>query len=407
MNTNAQDIFDKVKANQLELAYASASRRRSIRTYTYDRRTGRTPPTRSTPVTAPGTSTMNLTTPPFDDIHVRKAVNLVMDKEGLRRVWGGPLRGEIARHVLPDSMVDDLLADYDPYPTEGDAGDSRRPRRDEAVQVRHGRGRHVRRGRVQGGPARQRHATALATWRRSSRTRSAKIGIDGRRATTTRTRSSRPWPTRSRSLGARLGQGLRGRRDLHGPLRLAQHPGGGQLEPLARGAHRRAGEQARGRGHRRGRAQRRRRHRRCNVLRGDERTQCWADLDKKLMEEVVPWVPYLDATPTSVRAPRSPVRVRPVLCRRRPTRTSRSTRRSSRNRKKDRGGPPVSGRPPTRFGSWQAKGRREAVHRPDGSGWVVVTVALVTLLTFVIFFVLPTGRPRRPVRRQASPREPP
>jgi ABC-type transport system substrate-binding protein len=28
----------------------------------------------------------------------------------------------------------------------------------------------------------------------------------------------------------------------------------------------------------------------------DERLQCWADLDKKLMEEVVPWVPYLDAT---------------------------------------------------------------------------------------------------------------
>jgi hypothetical protein len=26
------------------------------------------------------------------------------------------------------------------------------------------------------------------------------------------------------------------------------------------------------------------------------RQTCWADLDKKLMEEVVPWVPYLDAT---------------------------------------------------------------------------------------------------------------
>jgi hypothetical protein len=24
---------------------------------------------------------------------------------------------------------------------------------------------------------------------------------------------------------------------------------------------------------------------------GDERTQCWADLDKYLMEQVVPWVP--------------------------------------------------------------------------------------------------------------------
>jgi hypothetical protein len=26
---------------------------------------------------------------------------------------------------------------------------------------------------------------------------------------------------------------------------------------------------------------------------GDERTTCWAELDKMLMEEIVPWVPYL------------------------------------------------------------------------------------------------------------------
>jgi hypothetical protein len=35
----------------------------------------------------------------------------------------------------------------------------------------------------------------------------------------------------------------------------------------------------------------------CNaVLDADERNVCWQDLDKKLMEEIVPWVPYLDAT---------------------------------------------------------------------------------------------------------------
>ena len=31
----------------------------------------------------------------------------------------------------------------------------------------------------------------------------------------------------------------------------------------------------------------------CIPLTGDERVQCWADLDTYLMEEVVPWVPYL------------------------------------------------------------------------------------------------------------------
>ena len=34
--------------------------------------------------------TMDMTQPPFDDIHVRKAMNLVMDLEGLQRAWGGP-----------------------------------------------------------------------------------------------------------------------------------------------------------------------------------------------------------------------------------------------------------------------------------------------------------------------------
>jgi hypothetical protein len=31
----------------------------------------------------------------------------------------------------------------------------------------------------------------------------------------------------------------------------------------------------------------------CIPLTGDERFQCWADLDTYLMEDVVPWVPYL------------------------------------------------------------------------------------------------------------------
>ena len=32
----------------------------------------------------------------------------------------------------------------------------------------------------------------------------------------------------------------------------------------------------------------------CNeIIDDDERNGCWEDLDKKLMEEVVPWVPYL------------------------------------------------------------------------------------------------------------------
>ncbi len=38
----------------------------------------------------------------------------------------------------------------------------------------------------------------------------------------------------------------------------------------------------------------------CIPTLGDERVQCWADLDRKLMEEVVPWVPYLNETHADV-----------------------------------------------------------------------------------------------------------
>ena len=36
---------------------------------------------------------MNLTQPPFDDVHVRKAMNWIMDKAALQKAWGGPIPG--------------------------------------------------------------------------------------------------------------------------------------------------------------------------------------------------------------------------------------------------------------------------------------------------------------------------
>ena len=67
--------------------------------------------------------TMNLTQAPFDDINVRKAMNAVMNKAGILRVWGGPSKGEIATHIVPNSMLNDTLRDYDPYPSEDFRGD--------------------------------------------------------------------------------------------------------------------------------------------------------------------------------------------------------------------------------------------------------------------------------------------
>jgi hypothetical protein len=41
----------------------------------------------------------------------------------------------------------------------------------------------------------------------------------------------------------------------------------------------------------------------CASLEGSDRTQCYGDLDKKLMTDVVPWVPYLWSFATHVTGP--------------------------------------------------------------------------------------------------------
>lgn len=60
---------------------------------------------------------MNLAVPPFDDPHVRRAVNLVFDKgavRGFAEQLGHP--GEVADHLAPDSLESDLLASAAGYP---------------------------------------------------------------------------------------------------------------------------------------------------------------------------------------------------------------------------------------------------------------------------------------------------
>jgi ABC-type transport system substrate-binding protein len=66
---------------------------------------------------------MNLTQPPFDSLQVRKAMNFIMDKHALVQAWGGPVIGDVANHIIPDPLLNNLLADYAPYKTNGDRGD--------------------------------------------------------------------------------------------------------------------------------------------------------------------------------------------------------------------------------------------------------------------------------------------
>ncbi|HLW16732.1 MAG TPA: ABC transporter substrate-binding protein [Actinomycetota bacterium] len=66
---------------------------------------------------------INLAVPPFDDIHVRRAMNYVIDKAKLQQVDGGPIAGAFANHLAPDSMENNQLIAYDPFHTPDESGD--------------------------------------------------------------------------------------------------------------------------------------------------------------------------------------------------------------------------------------------------------------------------------------------
>jgi peptide/nickel transport system substrate-binding protein len=120
VNSSAVDIHNKIASGELDLANStippSVLRRyvtmSSLRPQLHQNSGDRT-----------WYITMNLTQPPFDDIHVRKAMNYIIDKPSLIKAWGGPTIGKIANHVVPDTLFNNQLAEFVPYRTAGDHGD--------------------------------------------------------------------------------------------------------------------------------------------------------------------------------------------------------------------------------------------------------------------------------------------
>ena len=114
INTNLQDIFDKVERGELDgspdtppseviAKYAQDDTlKKNLHIFSGDRT---------------WYITMNLSRPPFDDVHVRKAVNFAIDKASIQQAWGGETSGAIAKHIVPDALYNGKFpTDYDPYP---------------------------------------------------------------------------------------------------------------------------------------------------------------------------------------------------------------------------------------------------------------------------------------------------
>src|SRR3954453_17038758 len=120
INSNLDDIFQQIQAGQLDGSFDDTppptveqeyATNPDLQPYVHSNQGDRT-----------WYITMNLLVPPFDDPHVRKAVQYVVDKAALVKGYGGSLHGVGATTVDPPSVLP-ATADYNPYPSENNAGD--------------------------------------------------------------------------------------------------------------------------------------------------------------------------------------------------------------------------------------------------------------------------------------------
>jgi peptide/nickel transport system substrate-binding protein len=116
-----QEVAEKkVEADEIDTIFANGVAAATARTFSTD------PNLEGRYFVEPGSGnyyiSMNLAVPPFDDVHVRKAVNFAVDKEGWRRLSGGEASGEIGTYFTPPGLLGGLLEGYDPYATPNEQG---------------------------------------------------------------------------------------------------------------------------------------------------------------------------------------------------------------------------------------------------------------------------------------------
>ena len=116
-----QDLLDKVDAGALDICMTCLGTATTLQQYHADPALeDRIKVYPSDGITYTG---LNVFQPPMDDIHIRKAINWVIDRAALLRLIGGPDQGEITSHFIPPSMLGGLGQDYNPYGTPDERGD--------------------------------------------------------------------------------------------------------------------------------------------------------------------------------------------------------------------------------------------------------------------------------------------
>src|SRR5215471_13468513 len=241
---------------------------------------------------------MNLTLPPFDDVHVRRAMSWIVDKAALREAFGGPMAGPIAQHALPDDLLGGELDGFAPYKTPGDHGDLARAKAEMA------KSKYATKDGVctasacknvplspftffEGYPAGQRMAPVL-------KADGARIGIEFRGSSRFYSKFFIPsagvaftpsasfiqiYPDPSNFVDPLLsGADIRANGNVNASL-VGITPGQASRLGL-RGDFRNVpsidSDLAR-----------------CSMLSGRRRSSCYAALDRKVSTEIVPWIPFL------------------------------------------------------------------------------------------------------------------
>ena len=289
-------IFDDIEAGRLDASFEEPSVHRARR-YLSD--PDLTDNIHTDPLDRTWYITMNLTQPPFDDIHVRKAVNRIIDKEALIDAWGGPLSGRMATHILPPTLTDGHPTSDEYAPYESDS-------REEAIATAHAEMALSRYDSDGDGrcddPACQ--DVRLVNRNDPQWERMEPIVVEDLRElgihadVVARTDGYTPIMTVDRGIPISTVPGWG--KDYSDPWTFMDflfHSDHilceGNVNYSLVGATPEIARRCEAEGNFEDLPNVDADIDRCEGLMGGERRSCWVDLDRKLMEEVVPWVPYL------------------------------------------------------------------------------------------------------------------
>jgi peptide/nickel transport system substrate-binding protein len=123
VDTNLGDIFDRIERGELDGSVGQERPPKVVLSrYTTD--PAKKPFLHANSSDSTVFLSMNTALAPFDDVHVRKAANWVLDRQAVLQAGGGGQTVQLATHVMPPVLLDNRLgADYNPYASAGNRGD--------------------------------------------------------------------------------------------------------------------------------------------------------------------------------------------------------------------------------------------------------------------------------------------